>query len=535
MNADKKKIISLDCTLRDGGYYNNWDFDSSTVKKYVQAINSSKIDYVEIGFRSLPSKNFIGSFAYSSDSFISKLNIKSKIAIMIDTKEVLENKIGIKKTLDILLNDKKKSPVRLVRFATHFKDALSLKNIIKITRQKGYQVAINIMQCSNKSEIEIKKILKYLNKLEGIDVLYFADSLGNMDTNDVKKITKIFKKFWSADLGIHAHNNKGNGVANSLVAIDCGVKWVDSTINGMGRGAGNAETEILLSEINNRFSNKYTMDKIFLLSSIEFRKLKDKYQWGQSLYYYLAAKNNIHPSYIQEMISDQRYDENDILKTIEHIKNIPSTSYNKNFINGLMSKNLSNINKGKWNARNWCKNKTVLILGGGSNITKYKNNIIQYSKKKSVLILSLNYISQLDQYIHGIIVANKPRYMMDSKNYSKLKKPIYICQSIYKDDPNFHLFDKFIYNYGLNIKAKKFAFYKNYSYTPNNLAFSYALSLVNMGKAKKILVAGFDGYDDPVLQKQMISTINCYNKVKKKLEIKSITPTSYPLEIEIVH
>jgi len=124
---------------------------------------------------------------------------------------------------------------------------------------------------------------------------------------------------------------------------------------------------------------------------------------------------------------------------------------------------------------------------------------------------------------------------MDSKNYSKLKKPIYICQSIYKDDPNIHLFDKFIYNYGLNIKAKKFAFYKNYSYTPNNLAFSYALSLVNMGKAKKILVAGFDGYDDPVLQKQMISTINCYNKVKKKLEIKSITPTSYPLGIEIVH
>ena len=108
MNANKKKIISLDCTLRDGGYYNNWDFDSSTVKKYVQAINSSKIDYVEIGFRSLPSKNFMGSFSYSSDSFISKLNIKSKIAIMIDTKEVLENKIGIKKTLDILLNDKKK-------------------------------------------------------------------------------------------------------------------------------------------------------------------------------------------------------------------------------------------------------------------------------------------------------------------------------------------------------------------------------------------------------------------------------------------
>ena len=54
-----------------------------------------------------------------------------------------------------------------------------------------------------------------------------------------------------------------------------------------------------------------------------------------------------------------------------------------------------------------------------------------------------------------------------------------------------------------------------------------------MGKAKKILVAGLDGYDDPVLQEQMISTINCYNKLKKKLEIKSITPTSYPLQIEI--
>ena len=535
MNENKKKIVSLDCTLRDGGYYNNWNFEDLTVKKYVQAINSSKIDYVEIGFRSLPSKNFLGSFAYSSDSFISKLNIKSKIAIMIDTKEILENKIGIKKTLDILLNDKSKSPVRLVRFATHFKDVLSLKNIIKITRQKGYQVAVNIMQCSNKSEKEIKKIVKYLDKLEGIDVLYFADSLGNMDTNDVIKITKIFKKFWSRDLGIHTHNNKGNAVANSIVGIDNGVKWVDSTINGMGRGAGNAETEILLSEINNKSSSKYVMDKIFLLSSKEFRKLKDKYKWGQSLYYYLAAKNNIHPSYIQEMISDQRYDEDDILKTIKYIRNIPSTSYNKNFITELMANNLNNINKGKWNAKNWCKNKTILILGGGSNTIKYKDNIIQLSKEKSVLTLSLNYIGQLDKYIDGVIVANKARYMMDSKNYPKLKKPIYICRSICKDDPNTHLFDKFIFNYGLNIKENKFAFYNNYSFTPNNLAFSYALSLVNIGKAKKILLAGFDGYDDPVLQRQMISTINCYNRLKKKLEIKSITPTSYPLAIEIVH
>ena len=82
------------------------------------------------------------------------------------------------------------------------------------------------------------------------DVLYFADSLGNMREEDIIKTISLLRNNWFKDLGIHTHNNKGLALSNTLVALRNGVNWVDSTVRGMGRGAGNAETEILLSELN---------------------------------------------------------------------------------------------------------------------------------------------------------------------------------------------------------------------------------------------------------------------------------------------
>ena len=115
-------INILDCTLRDGGYYNNWDFEENLVHEYLQAMDSLQIDFVEIGFRSLKNDSFKGAFAYSSDSYLNNLNIpvglKDKIGVMINGSEIVDPKTQIT-CLEKLFKPKSKSPVTLVRIACH--------------------------------------------------------------------------------------------------------------------------------------------------------------------------------------------------------------------------------------------------------------------------------------------------------------------------------------------------------------------------------------------------------------------------------
>ena len=331
-------------------------------------------------------------------------------------------------------------------------------------------------------------------------------------------------------MGIHAHNNQGKAISNSLTAVDNKINFLDSTVNGMGRGAGNAETEFLLSEINHKLKKKYNTKKIFKVAVNKFQSLKNFFKWGQNSFYYLAAKNNIHPTYVQEMLSEKKYSKEKILKIIEHMKNIPSSSYNKDFLDKMLNFKKVNEISFKWNNLNWCKNKNIVILGGGESIKPNLIMLNNFIKEKKPIILSLNYNHELLEKVHGVIVTNKFRFLTDSINYKKINKTIYTPNNIFSDDPNYKFYKNKIRQYSSKVQKKKFVFYKNSCILPNNLAFSYALALCNIGKAKKIYLAGFDGYkNNNFLQAEMIETINIYEKLKS-VPLVTITSSSYPIK-----
>ena len=481
----------------------------------------------------------MGPYAYSRDRFLDKLNIskKIKIGIMIDTKEVINADIGIKKTIDTLLKKKSQSRVSLVRFATHFSDVKSLDNIVKYTKEKGYKVAINLMQSGGKSEDQINKVTKYLSKIKEIDILYFADSLGNMREEDIIQTISLLRNYWFKDLGIHTHNNKGLALNNSLVALKNGVNWVDSTVRGMGRGAGNAETEMLLAELNRIYKKDYKLDEIYKIAVDDFEKLNNEFNWGQSLLYSLAADNNIHPTYIQEMISDPRYDDQKILKAISFMKNVPSASYNKELLDSLMKDQKTKNYVGNWNARNWCKDKEILIIGSGPSINRHRDGIIEYIKEYKPTVLSLNINKGLEQkYIDGYVLAKKSRTIMDSVFYKNLKKPIFASKNVVNENPDFPKIKNRLRNYGMNSGFKKFRIENYCCYLPNDLAISYALALATIGKARRITLVGFDGYEqNTFLQEEMLDTIELYKNCKKNINICSLTPTTYPVESDSLY
>ena len=151
-------MILLDCTLRDGGYYNNWDFEPSLIQDYLDAMESLKIDFVEIGFRSLKNESFNGGVAYSSDSFLNNFDIPNglidKIGVMVNGSEIVNSKTQIA-CLQKMFNPKNKSPVSLVRIACHIHEFNDCLPAAKWLKKQGYLVGFNLMQVADRSLKEI--------------------------------------------------------------------------------------------------------------------------------------------------------------------------------------------------------------------------------------------------------------------------------------------------------------------------------------------------------------------------------------------
>jgi len=138
----------LDCTLRDGGYYVDWDFDESTVRKYLSAVVIAKIDIIELGFRFLPVNKFLGAFAYSTDEYLTSLNIPDNIsvAVMVNVSEIIQYKHGIVSAVTKLFSEKEKSPVDIVRIAVCAKEVKTSLEVAKKLHDLGYRVFLNLMQ-----------------------------------------------------------------------------------------------------------------------------------------------------------------------------------------------------------------------------------------------------------------------------------------------------------------------------------------------------------------------------------------------------
>lgn len=191
------KLKILDCTLRDGGYYNNWNFSIGLINRYLKVMSDIKVDYVEIGFRSKDKKEFRGACAYTTDDFLSSLKIPKslKIAVMINGAELIKEN-NLKRnilSLNSLFRKSKFSKVKLVRIACHFSELNEVMPVAFKIKTLGYKVAINLMQISDRSEKEIQHFCNLAKEFK-MDVIYFADSTGSLNRDQTQEIVKNFKK-----------------------------------------------------------------------------------------------------------------------------------------------------------------------------------------------------------------------------------------------------------------------------------------------------------------------------------------------------
>lgn len=307
----------LDCTFRDGGYYTKWNFDPVIVKNYLRCIGDSNVDALEIGFRYTPKKEKLGDFAYCSDEFLSTLDLPScKIVVMVNANDCISYGEGPARCVKKMFSNKEDSLIDIVRIAAHINKVDASQSIVEELKLKGYMTTVNIMQIANKSEEDILRVVEAIDGWGTVDILYYADSFGSMDKREVDRVSKIIKQVWKGDVGFHAHNNKGNALSNTFCAIENGAEWVDGTVLGMGRGAGNAHIEQLLIDID----GKYNSEPVCSFAVNHFNDIKDEYKWGPNIYYHLSASNEVHPTYVQKMLESNSYDKDRIIDGINNIK-----------------------------------------------------------------------------------------------------------------------------------------------------------------------------------------------------------------------
>jgi 4-hydroxy 2-oxovalerate aldolase len=287
----RPEIKVVDCTIRDGGLMNKSMFSLETVRNVYKATCEAGIDIVELVYRN--SKQMFYTKEYGSWRFCDEEDLrkvvdgiksdKTKIAVMQDA-----HKTDAK---DIL--PKKDCVVDVIRVATYVKDIDKAIKLANNATEKGYEVTINIMSISIALERELDEALQQIEKETKIIACYIVDSFGALYSEDIDYYVDKFKKYLkNKEIGVHCHNSTQLAFANTIAEIIRGANYLDGTLYGLGRGAGNCPTELLLSFLKNP---KFDIRPILDVISKEIMPLTKKISWGYSIPYMIAGALNRHP------------------------------------------------------------------------------------------------------------------------------------------------------------------------------------------------------------------------------------------------
>lgn len=538
---DRTPPVWLDCTLRDGGYYNSWDFPIDVVQSYLYAMADCAVDRVEIGFRSLEMSEYRGFAAYVPDVVLASLDVPDslKIGVMVNTGELLGAKIPLKKQLSQLFPSASKQRISLVRLATHLDEIGEAIGAARWLSSEGYEVGLNLMQISEASLAALRDISISLDG-EAIDVLYIADSLGNLGPDDVRSIISSLRESWRKPLGIHAHDNRGLALANTLAAIDAGATWVDSTITGMGRGAGNTPSEILMGHLSKDRVASATSHRLEDLISNYFAPLKEECGWGVSSHYVRAAASGIHPTFIQELLSNTAYSPLEIDAAID----VLGASDSKRFTKERLSEATAFVEfvespKGEWNQSDFFASKRVLLVGAGRTVDEHSAALVTLASQDDVLVLAANLGSNLPTKVIDAHIACHPlRIISDARRYLTLGKPLIAPQELLPSGELATLLrEDLLFNLGLTVSpAAKIAAEQGLIHLPKAQVLAYSLLACLSGGADEVMLAGFDGYgaDDPRRAEEQ-KLLDEILGLDFQATVKAITPTQYSLQQSSVY
>ncbi|MDB4868809.1 MAG: nucleoid-structuring protein [Cohnella sp.] len=264
----------VDCTIRDGGLVNNWDFSVEFVQDLYESLNESGVEYMEVGYKNSPkllkSDGTEGPWRFLNDEFLRTVipaKKNTKLSALVD--------IGRVDEADIL--PRSESMLDLIRVACYARDTEKAVELVKLFHNRGYETTINIMALSNVMDNELNESLALIGE-SPVDYVYIVDSYGSLDPDDIRYLVEKFRRnVKNKRLGVHTHNNLQLAFANTLTAAQMGVELLDASVYGMGRAAGNTPTELLLARLS---KPEYSLRPVLGMIEKHMLKLREKEEWG---------------------------------------------------------------------------------------------------------------------------------------------------------------------------------------------------------------------------------------------------------------
>lgn len=306
LQSFRKSVRLLDATLRDGGLVNAFYFADDFVRALYQANVAAGVDYMEFGYKvskKLFDVNKFGKWKFCEESDIRDVvgdnPSDMKISVMSDVGRV---------DLQSEVIPRSESVIDMYRIATYVNQIPAAVEMIDYCHDNGYETSCNIMAISKNQESDLKRALEEVGK-SSVDVIYLVDSFGALYPEEIRRVADMYLEVgekYNKQIGMHAHNNQQLAFANTIEACAKGINYLDGTVSGMGRGAGNCYTEALLGFLKNP---KYKIEPILRFIREYIRPLKASgVEWGYDVPYMLTGLYNTHPRSAIAFLSEGRDD-----------------------------------------------------------------------------------------------------------------------------------------------------------------------------------------------------------------------------------
>lgn len=402
----------LDCTLRDGGYINSWEFGEKNIDYIISKLDSANLDIIEIGFYTDLTHDF-GCALYSNEDEIRRLcpapkNSEYAAMIAIGEKEISAEK----------LPDASESLVDIIRITFHNKDeeVNKAKEFTRILMDKHYKVCMQPVGITDYEDSRLLELLKIINDVKPY-AFYIVDTLGVMNKQDILKYLYLIDGNLDSDIkiGFHSHNNLQMSFANAqeILQFPSNREFIiDTSVYGMGRGAGNLCTEIIADYINNLLGEKkYNILNMLEIIDEALMPIYYKKQWGYSAAYFLSASQNCHPNYATELLTKQTLQVSEIGNILALIPERKKSIFDRTLLNNIYISYLSrhiDDDSAREKLSGLLKGRKILLIAPGKTISANLSEIQGFIDSEKPVVISIN--SVLDFKSDFVFVSNQRRF-----------------------------------------------------------------------------------------------------------------------------
>lgn len=531
------KIELLDCTVRDGGYNNDWEFGHNALISIFERVVSAEVEFIELGFldqrRPFDINRSIMPNTECMQKIYGKLDKKkTKTVGMIDfgTCDIT----NIQPCKDTCLDG-----IRVI-FKKHLREPAMA--FCKQLKDLGYIVFSQLVSITSYTDEELMDLIRLVNEVKPYAVS-MVDTYGLLHKNNLFHYYELLDKYVDPDvaIGYHSHNNFQLAYANSIELINYHkdkprTLLCDGSLFGMGKGAGNAPVELLCMYMNDNYGKHYHLSQLLEAIDTTILDLYNKYHWGYALKPFIAASNDCHPNYVSYLLDKKTLSVKAISEILKKLEGDKKLLYDKNYIEQLYI----DYQKASFNDDNEYKalselfdGKNLLVIGPGKTIKSEQANIAEYIKNDNPYVISINYIPESFE-IDALFLTNSKRYSQQVTAITEKKEFIKLIATSNLTRTN----GDFDYTLDYETLIDRDAVFMDNSFI------MLLKALVNSG-VKEVALAGFDGYVSNTdsyfssqmeydFVKRMGNEINEYvNKtlpeLAKQITVKFITSTVYQL------